>query len=337
LIPTCDQVQAAAVARYLSKIDPANRPAVVAWVLVPSDISLAGAVERENWSEAIEWELDEGFGKLQEIAGESLTIYFETESLASCLRPRFDSLIRIAPGPNVIQITRNEYNNGDRPHFVALGHLNIGKGYGLFPDAIKQLIDRDVGFSMTLHAAGARQTQFGREFLERIGQYRSSQVNVITDDISPDQYKEILGSADFLMLPYDPVEYHARGSGVFNEAELGGIPSIVTRGCSFANEAFADGRAISISEYSSNSLAESLIAAISKRRSLELNSRRYSGKRLAQLQGSIDQISRCCSVHFKPRLGIRARFELAMSSYFARTILAAIAARRRMMKYVRTR
>ena len=59
-------------------------------------------------------------------------------------------------------------------------------------------------------------------------------VEVTTDPVTTSEYLALLNAADLILLPYDPVTYCIRGSGVFNEATFLGKPTIVTAGCGFA-------------------------------------------------------------------------------------------------------
>lgn len=89
-------------------------------------------------------------------------------------------------------------------------------------------------------------------------------VEVRTDVLSEDDYRSWLGRADLLLLPYDPVVYRSRGSGVFTEAQRLGIPVIVSRGCDFARPAVDDGRGMEIAERSPQGIACAILAALER-------------------------------------------------------------------------
>jgi glycosyltransferase involved in cell wall biosynthesis len=80
-------------------------------------------------------------------------------------------------------------------------------------------------------------------------------------------------------LPYAPEVYRSRGSGVFNEAEQLGKPVIVPRQCAFAEEAFAEGRAVAIETLNPRGIADAIAAAISGLSQLKERAAIHAGKR----------------------------------------------------------
>jgi len=87
-------------------------------------------------------------------------------------------------------------------------------------------------------------------------------VVVSQDVLKPADYAAWLQEADLVLLPYDPLAYGSRGSGVFTEARRLGIPVIATAGCAFARPAFDGGWGVAITDYCSEGVAKAVLAAL---------------------------------------------------------------------------
>jgi hypothetical protein len=76
--------------------------------------------------------------------------------------------------------------------------------------------------------------------IDELKQY-SDFVEVIVGSVPPDRYIELLHNADIILLPYDPIRYRARSSGVLAEALKLGCPTVVPSGTWMARMAGGSG------------------------------------------------------------------------------------------------
>ena len=61
-------------------------------------------------------------------------------------------------------------------------------------------------------------------------------VTLLEDELSINQYEELLDRASLVLLPYQTLYYHSQTSGVFAEAIGRGIPVVVPRGTWMARQ-----------------------------------------------------------------------------------------------------
>ena len=145
---------------------------------------------------------------------------------------------------------------------MMLGYAADDKGYGLLADAIQHLRNRDIRAEFHVHAAS---DHFNPSTMPAyIAQLQALQPPIHFSSTSLDevQYLEWLKRADLLLLPYRMPDYVRRGSGIYNQASLLGIPMVVNAQVPFAAEAVAQGRAVHMSEHTSLSLADAIAYAL---------------------------------------------------------------------------
>ena len=147
---------------------------------------------------------------------------------------------------------------------VCVGFANWPKGYRLLPRAIERVLHTRTDVRFLIHGTVA-----GSDSEEDFGVFTKlaemgGRVVVCTDVLSQDEYLAWLKQGQIVLLPYDPQVYKTRGSGVFVEAEILGLPVVVTRGCGFASQAVKDGWAQEIENHDPDGVADALICALSR-------------------------------------------------------------------------
>ncbi|ACK67229.1 conserved hypothetical protein [Rippkaea orientalis PCC 8801] len=121
----------------------------------------------------------------------------------------------------------------DKPiNVVYLGDARPEKGYHYLPDVVAALwtdyiqpgkIKFIIQSNFNIEG-GVGDIPTARLKLER---YPSDKVSLIKQAMSPDDYYQLLGEADLLVLPYDSTNYRIRTSGVLTEALAAGKPVVV--------------------------------------------------------------------------------------------------------------
>jgi glycosyltransferase involved in cell wall biosynthesis len=76
---------------------------------------------------------------------------------------------------------------------------------------------------------------------DHLARYPHQQVALLCEPLDPKAYQSLIAKADIAVLPYDPVHYHARCSGVLLEMLAAGVPVVVPAGGWMARQVEASG------------------------------------------------------------------------------------------------
>jgi glycosyltransferase involved in cell wall biosynthesis len=265
ILPCCDQVLAASIARNLGRTWFRSAPHVLLWLLyaphylLPTDDPRTRALGRE---------CRDAFTALTASLGNAdrLQAYCETEQLADFYHELLGLEVAVAPAPGLVLPARRERrSSSDRaPTVLCIGFANRPKGYRLLPDAIDAVLRQHGDARFMIHGivkgSDAEGDQPIFDGLSTLG----SRVAVRQDVLSDRDYASLLAEADLLLMPYDPAVYRTRGSGVFTDARKIGLPVVATGGCAFAGPAFAEGWGVAIAEYSAPGVAAGVLTALDR-------------------------------------------------------------------------
>ncbi|MFM1842370.1 MAG: hypothetical protein RLZZ490_1106, partial [Cyanobacteriota bacterium] len=116
-------------------------------------------------------------------------------------------------------------------NLVYLGDARAEKGYQHLPNVVEALWPDYLATGKVRFFIQSNYTVNGLEgpVLEaklRLSQYPNQRVTLIDQAMTPENYYQLLVSADLVILPYDPVNYQ-RTSGVLTEALAAGKPVVV--------------------------------------------------------------------------------------------------------------
>jgi glycosyltransferase involved in cell wall biosynthesis len=265
ILPCCDAVQVDAVAGYYSQSSGMPSPHLLIWLLFTPH-HYKPADDRSATTQIIEYK--DAFTALRNAIGDDrkITIASETAAMAAIYSNIIGLEVRVAPCPNLAASGGRKSRESKAPavRIATFGHANDAKGYHLLPEAIGRVLGRDRRATFFIHGtfenadSGDGPTIFGA--LSKLG----SRVVTSHDVLPSSEYRSHLLETDLLLLPYDRTTYETRGSGLFNEARQIGIPVAATRGCAFAQPAFAEGWGVEIGERSSVGLAEAILTALQR-------------------------------------------------------------------------
>jgi len=265
VLPCCDQVVVAAVARHLKRRRFAPAPHIVLWLLYGPHYKKA---TDDPLATRLYAECRGAFASLKASVGNDRRIraYCETPAMAEFYRALLDLEVQVMPGPGLILASRaaRAEGPGHPPTVMCIGFANRPKGYRLLPGAVEQVLQRHRQARFLIHGivegsdAEDEQSTFDR--LSTLGE----RVVVRQDVLMWEDYSAWLAQADLVLLPYDRDVYKSRGSGVFTEAQSIGIPVVATEGCAFAQPAFDGGWGVEIADYNGEGVARAVLAAIDR-------------------------------------------------------------------------
>ena len=266
ILPCCDQVLAAAVARVLRRHPMKPPPQVLAWLLYGPHHRLA---PDNPAAVPFHGEARRAFTALLKAVGSrrKLAAYCETEAMAAFYRTLLPFDVGVAPGAGIALPAATDASLPDapeRPQLTIAGFANRSKGYRLLPDAIPRLLQHHATPRFTVHGivagSDAEDDAWIFDRLERLG----PRVDIRRGVLSDEDYLDLLARTDLLLLPYDPEAYRVRGSAMSNQARRLGIPIVAPADCAFAWPAFDDGYGVAMSRYSPDGLAEAAVDALGR-------------------------------------------------------------------------
>jgi glycosyltransferase involved in cell wall biosynthesis len=179
-------------------------------------------------------------------------------------------------------------DSAEDPCFVILGVSVIDKGIDVLQQAILKLLADDPDLKARFIIQWSTPTiDYNGNLVPIDARLRNArQVQLIETVLDQPGYDTILGSADFIVLPYRKKVYFNRISGVAVEAACAGIPMIVTENTwlSWAMDEFGAG--VTVKENDPEDLAARIVDCIENRQSLkELASEK---KQIAHLKNSAE-------------------------------------------------
>lgn len=139
----------------------------------------------------------------------------------------FDTL----PIPHT-QVSRTGAQPANRLRVLYLGDARSEKGFQHLPRLVRALTDaerdgRTFEFYFQAHAVSPSEEPQVVAARAELTKLASRGVKLFTAPLAPNEYRELLSSGHLAVLPYDPLAYAARSSGVFAEALSAGIPPVV--------------------------------------------------------------------------------------------------------------
>lgn len=213
------------LARFLRRHRPRGRWAVV----LRRDITDAGSRwTSADWAEALRDLTEAGRGQTR--------LYADTEGLAGL----YSTMSGLPVGQLPIPVTPSP-RRPPGPVFEAvyLGDARDEKGFPILAQAILAMeAERRAGavaFTLQSHfnaEPGDPATARARAALREAG----PGVRMVGAALDTDAYGALLGGADVVLTPYDPIAYQVRSSGVMSEALATGSPVLVTAGSWMAGQ-----------------------------------------------------------------------------------------------------
>ncbi len=170
--------------------------------------------------------------------GQTLFFTTENEAMAGFYRDRYGIETSILPVP--FGDTEPAVPCSGRPVFGFFGYSKCDKGFHFLPQAIEvcRAHGLDANFTIQLQHSGWEPATVAAERALR----QIPGVRLIEGVLSHQEYTAETGKIDAMLLPYDPVLFGLRGSGIFTQSVAAGRPVIASAG-TFAAASIASGNA----------------------------------------------------------------------------------------------
>jgi glycosyltransferase involved in cell wall biosynthesis len=178
------------------------------------------------------------FRKAESFIGHQLFFTAENSAIAEFYREQYGIETKILPVP--LAIPRASPVAGKTVRLGFFGYSKASKGFHLLPEAasICQKAGLDVEFRIQVqHSHWERATEQAERKLRRM-----PNVHLIEGTLASEDYIAEANKIDVVLLPYDPVRFGMRGSGIFTESVSAGRPIIASDG-TFAAESIRNGEA----------------------------------------------------------------------------------------------
>ncbi len=170
--------------------------------------------------------------------GKTLFFTTENEAIARVYRDQYGIETRILPVP--FGDAEPAAPCSGRPAFGFFGYSKCEKGFHLLPQAIEICRARglDANFTVQLQHSGWEPATVAAERALR----QIPGVRLVEGVLGHEEYTVETGKIDAMMLPYDPVLFGFRGSGIFTQSVAAGRPVVASAG-TFAGASIASGKA----------------------------------------------------------------------------------------------
>jgi len=251
VVPGLSQNQILGLVRALVARPEAERPRTVCQLMFPPDWTPWGRAARLGAKL-----YGKGFRLAAPLIGKCLFFTAENEPIAALYREQFGIDAKILPVP--FGGARPARHREGRPRFGFLGYSKSDKGFHLLPQAIALCREQGLAADFTIqirHDGWEASTVAAEEALRRMDGIR-----VIEGVRNEDDFIAETDAIDAMLLPYDPVLFGLRGSGLFTQSVSAGRP-VVASAETFAGAEIARGAAEGevFSPYDATALAAAIL------------------------------------------------------------------------------
>jgi glycosyltransferase involved in cell wall biosynthesis len=269
--------QLLAIVQWADAFEPGRGPKIVLRLLMPPRWSpMERAVSRPGVYYRYAWRTR------RRDRATRLFLGVETEAMARAYEPLFDArpavLPMIAELPAGVSAEAGAALAGRQEGeslICYLGNARTERGFALLPEIVARG-----------RAAGGRLRYFiqcDRDAATAFGEIERQlaacpEVTLHRGQLDAQHYFSLLRAADLALVPYHPLRYRVRGSGVYAEASLAGAPVIVPAATWMAEEVEREGNGAVFADFSAAAVAAAIGAALPRLAELRAAARRHGEK-----------------------------------------------------------
>jgi glycosyltransferase involved in cell wall biosynthesis len=221
IVPAISQNQIMGLIRYLLRQPRELLPRVICQLMFPPGWTPWGHVSVYG-----EQFYRDAFGLAAPLIGRALFFTTENEAMAALYRKDFGIETKILPIP--FGGSPRTENREDTAQVGFFGYSKCDKGFHLLPRAI-ELCRRarlEAEFIVQIQHSGWEQATIEAERALRA----LKGVRFVEGVLTSAEYAAWTSQIDVILLPYDPITFGLRGSGIFTESVVAGRPLVASRG-----------------------------------------------------------------------------------------------------------
>ena len=252
LFPGLFQNQILGLARYVAENHQKISAKIVCVLMFPPTWTTWGKVARNGpqvYAEA--------FNLLKPFIGSKVFFACENQAIAALFKNQFNIKVGLLPIP----LGENAVISTDKKDHICIGFMGNSKrekGFHLLPEAIKICCENRADLKFLIQVNPEPGDCSITETIRKI--CASPNTRTIEGPLTSKVYKDESDKIDIVLLPYDPIQFGMRGSGVFTETVSGGRLTVATQGTWAAQEIINQKAAGEVFEsYNSQSLAEAIL------------------------------------------------------------------------------
>ena len=250
VVTAASQNQLAGLVGFLRSREPETLPTVVCHLMFTPDWAPWGyaAVYGDAYYRRV-------LHEARLLTGRKLFFTTENEAIGAVYREKFGLETTILPIP--LAVSKPRRTNRSTVRFGFFGYSKSEKGFNLLPDVASICRDKglDVTFTVQVHHAGREPDIIRTQ--RALG--KLDNVRLIEGALTSEDYFAETSEADVVLLPYDPVLFNVRGSGIFTESVAAGRPIVASEG-TFAAVSIKKGEAegVIFAPYAAQACAEAI-------------------------------------------------------------------------------
>lgn len=215
------QNQISGLVDFMRARAPASLPRVVCQLMFPP-----------NWTP---WERSarysdayyrKAFRNASPLIGHKLFFTTENEAVAKIYREQYGVETKILPVP--LAVSRSSRLAEKIVRLGFFGYSKTAKGFHLLPDAAAICLDAGLNVEFHIHVQHSNWEQATIEAESRLRSMPN--VHLIEGPLQSYEYIAETNKADVVLLPYDPMLFGMRGSGIFTESVAAGRSIIASDG-----------------------------------------------------------------------------------------------------------
>jgi glycosyltransferase involved in cell wall biosynthesis len=256
VVPGLSQNQILGLVRALVAKPESARPRTICQLMFPPEWTPWGRTARMGQKI-----YRKAFRNAAPLVGKSLFFTAENEAIAALYRELYGIEAQILPVP--FGGTRPAKPGTARPTFGFLGYSKCDKGFHLLPQAIEICRESGVAADFAIqvrHDGWEAPTVAAEQALRRM-----EGIRLIAGVLNEDDFIDETDRIDAMLLPYDPLLFGLRGSGLFTQSVAAGRPVVASAG-TFAGAEIARGAAEGevFSPYEAPALAAAILRLASR-------------------------------------------------------------------------
>ncbi len=281
--PAVTSNQVLAVCQWIASFDPERAPGFGLCLMFQPDWHVSGDV-----SEVGPVFFRQAFGFVPEALRHRVVYTCETQGLAR----EYESLVGAAPlvmpMPTLQHLARPRDPERCGTTLSFMGYAKAEKGFHLLPEVARRVRARRPDARFVVQLLG-HDTDLLDEVREGLAEHGDA-VELIEGPIAPDAMVEVMGRTRLMLMPYESATYRTRGSAIFTECKLLGVPMLLPAGTAIGDEGREKGLAATFERAEAEPVAGAVLGALERIEALEAAARREAEAAASRQEGYLGRL-----------------------------------------------